>query len=226
MILTLALCTFLGAVLWLDRVFILQALFSRPIVLGPLLGLAAANLPLGLLIGASLELMWLNAPPVGAFLPYDDSFCAAVAVPVGAVATMALTTQEAAGMALLVCLPTTLVGRWIDTRIRTANQFLLPADTAELIEKLPKAMYLALGRSFLYALAAIAVCTFVLGSLVFLLKDALPLAALRTVACLPLISIIIGLAGLITSRRMQTRIVWVIAFFLGLSAGILWTWMH
>jgi len=226
MIATLVLCILLGAVLWLDRVFILQALLSRPIVLGPLLGLAAANLPLGLLIGASLELMWLNAPPVGAFLPYDDSFCAAVAVPVGAVATTALTTQEAAGVALLVCLPTTLVGRWIDTRIRTANQSLLPAGTAELIEKLPRAMYLALGRSFLYAAGAIAVCTFVLGGMVYLLKDALSLSALQALACLPLISIIIGLAGLITSRRMQTRTVWVIAFALGLSAGIVWTWMH
>lgn len=226
MIVTLALCIFLGAALWLDRVFILQALFSRPIVLGPLLGLAAANIPLGLLIGASLELMWLNAPPVGAFLPYDDSFCAAVAVPVGAVATMALTTQEAAGVALLVCLPTTLVGRWIDTRIRTANQSLLPTGTAELIEKLPRAMYFALGRSFLYAAGAITVCTVILGGMVFLVKDALPLPALQTLASLPLISIIIGLAGLVTSRRMQTRTVWVIAFALGLSAGILWTWMH
>ncbi len=226
MIATLVLCIALGALLWLDRVFVLQALLSRPIVLGPLLGLAAADLPLGLLIGASLELMWLNAPPVGAFLPYDDSFCAAVAVPVGAVASSALTTQEAAGMALLVCLPTTLVGRWIDTRIRTANQNLLPDDPAQLIERLPKAMYFALGRSFLYAVGAIAVCTFVLGGMVFLVKDALPLPALQTLACLPLISIVIGLAGLMASRRMQTRTVWVIAFALGLSAGIVWTWMH
>jgi len=129
-------------------------------------------------------------------------------------------------VALLVCLPTTLVGRWIDTRIRMANQSLLPADTTELIEKLPRAMYLALGRSFLYAAGAIAVCTFVLGGIVYLLKDAMPLPALQTLACLPLISIIIGLAGLITSRRMQTRTVWVIAFALGLSAGIVWTWIH
>ena len=226
MIATLALCIFLGAALWLDRVFVLQALLSRPIVMGPLLGLAAANLPLGLLIGASLELMWLNAPPVGAFLPYDDSFCAAVAVPVGAVAATALTTQEAAGFALLVCLPTTLVGRWIDIRIRTANQSLLPLDTTRLAERLPKLMYLALGRTFLYALAAVAACSVVLGGMVFFLKDALPLPILRTLACLPLISIVIGLTGLITSRRLQTRTVWIIAFALGLSAGILWIWMH
>lgn len=226
MIFALTLCVFLGAVLWLDRVFMLQALLSRPIVLGPLLGLAAHNPPLGLLIGASLELMWLNAPPVGAFLPYDDSFCAAVAVPVGAVAATALTTQEAAGVALFVCLPTTLVGRWIDTRIRLSNQSLLPSDPARLLERLPKAMYLALGRSFLYALGAIAICTAVLGGTVYLMKDVLPPPVLRALACLPLIGIVIGLAGLITSRRMQTRTIWIIAFALGLSAGVLWIWIH
>ncbi len=224
MIFSLTLCVFLGAVLWLDRVFMLQALLSRPIVLGPLLGLAVHNLPLGLLIGASLELMWLNAPPVGAFLPYDDSFCAAVAVPVGAVAAVALTTQEAAGVALFVCLPTTLVGRWIDTRIRLSNQSLLPDDPARLSERLPKAMYLALGRSFLSALGAIALCTAVLGGTVYFLKDVLPLPVLRTLACLPLIGIVIGLTGLITSRRMQTRTIWIVAFALGLSAGVLWIW--
>jgi len=226
MILTLTLCIFLGAVLWLDRVFILQALFSRPIVLGPLLGLAAGSLPLGLLIGASLELMWLNAPPVGAFLPYDDSFCAAVAVSVGAVAATGMTIQEAAGMALFVCLPTTLVGRWIDTRIRLSNQSLHLDDPVALLEKLPRAIYLAIGRSFLYVLGAVAICTAVLGGMVYILRDALPLPVLRTLACLPLISIIIGLAGLITSRRMQTRGIWTSAFVLGLAAGVLWAWTH
>lgn len=226
MIPLLFICVALSAALWLDRVFVLQALVSRPIVLGPLLGLAAANLPLGLLIGAALELMWLNAPPVGAFLPYDESFCTAVAVPVGAVAATTLNMQEAAGIALLICLPTTLVGRWVDTRIRKANQSLIPADPAALMGILPRAMGMAIGRAYLYALGAIAVCTVVLSGLVFLVKDLLPLAFIRPLRYVPLISVVIGLAGLVTSRRMQTRSVWAIAFILGLSAGIVWTWMH
>lgn len=43
----------------------------RPIVLGPLVGLALGDLGAGLTIGASLELFFMGAISVGAYIPPD-----------------------------------------------------------------------------------------------------------------------------------------------------------
>lgn len=218
------LCIILGAVFWLDRVYLLQTLVSRPIVMAPLLGIAAGNLSLGLLIGAALELIWLNAPPVGAFLPYDESFCAAVAVPVGSVAAASLEPQTAAGLALFLCLPTAFVGRAIDSRIRKANQDLLPQEPAAIASRLSSVMRKAVGRAFLMVLISLALCTFVLAGVVMLVKDRLPTAVETALGALPGLSIIIGLAGLAESRRTQSRSAWMGALVLGLAVVLFWQW--
>lgn len=218
------LCIILGAVFWLDRVYLLQTLISRPIVMAPLLGIAAGNLSLGLLIGAALELIWLNAPPVGAFLPYDESFCAAVAVPVSSVAAASLEPQTAAGLALFLCLPTAFVGRAIDSRIRKANQDLLPQEPAAIASRLSSVMRKAVGRAFLMVLISLALCTFVLAGVVMLVKDRLPTAVETALGALPGLSIIIGLAGLAESRRTQSRSAWMGALVLGLAVVLFWQW--
>lgn len=220
------LCILLGAVLWLDRVYLLQTLISRPIVMAPLLGIVAGNLPLGFLIGAALELIWLNAPPVGTFLPYDESFCAAVAVPVGSVAAASLEPQTAAGLALFLCLPTAFVGRAIDSRIRKANQDLLPKDPSAIASRLSGIMLRAVGRAFLMVLIASAICTIVLASVALLVKDRLPAAAGTALGALPGLSIIIGLAGLSEGRRTQSRSAWMIALVLGLTVVFFWQWIR
>ena len=71
-----------GSLLWMDRVYIFQLMISRPMIMGPIIGFVMGDVKIGILIGASLELLWLNAPPVGSYLPNDESFCTAVAVPV------------------------------------------------------------------------------------------------------------------------------------------------
>lgn len=226
MSLTFCLCILLGAVLWLDRVYLLQTLISRPIVMAPLLGMVAGNLSLGFLLGAALELIWLNAPPVGAFLPYDESFCAAVAVPVGSVAAASLEPQTAAGLALFLCLPTAFVGRAIDSRIRKINQDLLPKDPAAIASRLSGIMCKAVGRAFLMALTSLAICTIVLAAVVLLVKDRLPVAADTALGALPGLSIIIGLAGLADSRRTQSRPAWMGALVLGLAVVFFWQWIR
>lgn len=223
---TLFLGILLGAALWLDRVFLLQILISRPIVLAPLLGLVLGNLGMGILLGAALELIWLNAPPVGAFLPYDESFCAAVAVPVGTVAAASLDLQTAAGLALFLCLPTAFVGRAVDTRIRKANQDLLPMDPSAIESQLSGLMLKAVARAFLMALLALGACTIVLAVLAMLVKDRMPPAVDTALATLPAISIIIGLAGLAGSRGSRSRTVWTGSLILGLGVVLLWLWIH
>ena len=44
---------------------------QRPIVLGPLVGLVLGDLETGLVIGANLELLFMGAISVGAYIPPD-----------------------------------------------------------------------------------------------------------------------------------------------------------
>ena len=64
--LPLVLLTLLGAVLGLDAVSFPQAMLSRPIVAATLGGAFVGNAEVGLLVGATLELIALETLPVGA----------------------------------------------------------------------------------------------------------------------------------------------------------------
>jgi PTS system mannose-specific IIC component len=57
----------------LDRVALVQAMISRPLVAGPLAGWALGNPLVGLEVGMLLELLWLGRLPVGAAIPPDDT---------------------------------------------------------------------------------------------------------------------------------------------------------
>ena len=45
------------------------SLIQRPLVLGPLVGLAFGQLELGIVIGATLELAFIGAVSIGAYIP-------------------------------------------------------------------------------------------------------------------------------------------------------------
>ena len=62
----------------LDRIFI-QAMISRPIVIAPVTGLILGEPRTGLMIGALLELFWMDRVPIGIYIPPNDSIAAAFA---------------------------------------------------------------------------------------------------------------------------------------------------
>jgi PTS system mannose-specific IIC component len=57
----------------LDRVALVQAMISRPLVAAPLAGWVLGAPLIGLEIGMLLELLWLGRLPVGAAIPPDDT---------------------------------------------------------------------------------------------------------------------------------------------------------
>ncbi len=223
MIFSVIISILVGSLIWLDRVFMFQFMISRPIVLAPILGLLMGNLHIGLLVGASLELLWLNAPPVGAYLPNDDSFCAAVATPVAAFAAASMPETSAAGLALVLCIPFSLMGRALDMHIRTANQELLPDTTENLEPRIHHAMRKALLRSYVCALSAIGLSTALLCGAVFLTRDILPGFLVSALSYMPFASIIIGLAALIS--KDMPRFSQAGFFALGMAAVIMMTWI-
>lgn len=73
-------------------------LLNRPIVMGPLVGLVLGNFSQGIIIGASLELIFMGAVSVGAYLPPDvivggvlgTAFAISLGKGVGAAITIAM----------------------------------------------------------------------------------------------------------------------------------------
>ena len=218
MITKLAICTLIGSLLWLDRVYAFQFMISRPIFMAPLLGMIMGEPQLGLTIGAALELLWLNAPPVGSFLPPDESFCAAVAVPLAAYAANSIEPAAAAGLALFLALPTTFVGRRVDVFIRQRNNFIshLAQEDADLSGLIAKSLARAFGVCLLVMAATLA--------LLLMAEDyimlELPGAVKKALAVMPLASLIIGL-GAVTVRNRRRRIEATL-FSLGLLLGFVW----
>lgn len=212
-----------GSLIWLDRVFVFQSMISRPIVLSPVMGLVLGNVHAGLLVGASLELLWLNAPPVGAYLPNDDSFCAIVATPAAVLACSWMNISSAVGLALVLSLPFSLLGRAVDTHIRTVNQELLPDKMENVEKKIVFVMRKALARSYLYALISIGGSTALLCTVVYLSRDILPGFLISAFSYMPPVSIIIGLAGLIL--KDIPGLARVSVFILGMAVVLVTAWI-
>lgn len=222
MILPIIPCIAAGALLWLDRVFLFQFMVSRPIILSPILGFILGDVAIGLIIGASLELLWLNAPPVGAYLPNDETFCAAVATPAAFVAAHYMNDAAAAGLALIACLPISLIGRTLDARIRSLNQDLIQGHVENAEHAVEHAMAKALIRSFFAAFIVMGVCTGFLCMAIYLLGSKLPSPVQISLSLMPSVCILIGLAGLIT--KDIPRPAHAALFVLGMSVVLIISW--
>ncbi len=212
-----------GSLIWLDRVFVFQSMISRPVVLSPILGIIMGNIQAGLLVGASLELLWLNAPPVGAYLPNDETFSAIVATPAAVLACSSMSEPSAAGLALVLSIPFSLLGRALDMHLRTINQELLPESMVHVEKKIVLIMKKALARSYLYALISIGPSIMLLIAVVHMVRSILPGFLVTALSYVPLISIIIGLAGLISKDLPGWPRAGV--FVLGMAVVLMMTWI-
>ena len=113
----------MAVLLGLDRTAALQIMISRPLVAGPLVGLALGDILTGLTVGMLLELLWLCRMPVGASIPHDDT-----QITVGATTlAIALSGSLGGGVgltlgALLVALSLGKIGQSVERAVRTQNQ--------------------------------------------------------------------------------------------------------
>jgi PTS system mannose-specific IIC component len=123
----------IGGLLHLDRTAAFQFLVSRPLVSSALTGLVLGDIKTGLLIGIVLELLWLDTQPLGTALPPDDTIVAVV-VPASVIITERLTGSSdiaLLGLAAIVSLPLSEVGKLLDSGVRRLNgRFLARARRA------------------------------------------------------------------------------------------------
>jgi PTS system mannose-specific IIC component len=118
---------FLAGVLSLERKAFLQAMFSRPLVAGALIGLSFDRALEGLAIGATLELFHLGAVNLGAALPDNELFTtvAAASCACALAPRVELALPATLGLAALVALPAAKLGKVTDRLSERLNLLVL-----------------------------------------------------------------------------------------------------
>ena len=125
MFIEIILVSFCGGLLCLDRVFI-QAMISRPVIIAPIIGLLLYNPYTGLVIGAFVELFWINRIPIGTYIPPNDSITAVVATSTAVIAGQKLggVSPELIAFSILISIPCGILVKQMDILIIKSNDTL------------------------------------------------------------------------------------------------------
>jgi mannose PTS system EIIC component len=126
MLIETAIAAVLGTLICLDRV-VAQFMISRPIVAGPLIGLALGDALTGLVTGALLELLWVDRIPVGPYVPPNDTFVAILAT-AGAILASPSSghpPRELIALAILLFAPAGFLGQKMEIALRNWNDGLV-----------------------------------------------------------------------------------------------------
>jgi mannose PTS system EIIC component len=135
MLMKTTMIAFLGAFLCLDRIC-LQSMVSRPIVTAPIMGLILGDIKTGLTMGAFLELLWIDRPPLGDYIPPNDSLMAVFMTSATILAGEKLgdASRNLIALSLLLFLPLSYLTQKIDGYI-VANNHKLSNGALEDAEK-------------------------------------------------------------------------------------------
>lgn len=105
------------------RIFGLSML-GRPLVLGPIVGLILGDLQTGIIVGGTLELIWMGIVGIGAALPPD--------IVTGGVlgTTFAILSGQGPEVALTLAIPIAMLAQSLGILVRTINSsFMHKADS-------------------------------------------------------------------------------------------------
>jgi PTS system mannose-specific IIC component len=211
----------------LDRVALVQAMISRPLVAAPLTGWLLGNPMLGLEVGMLLELLWLGRLPVGAAIPPDDT-----QVAVGAT-VLALSLGPLLGLqgmpmvilSVLVAIPLGKFGQVFDRLARHVNDRLAVSGERALMAGSTR----GLERNHLFGLASFALASLATALVIvlvgsFILYAAVPflIGAVREAGLsLQYSLIMVGAASLLGTINVNRSISLFCAAFTG-TLLVLW----
>ncbi len=113
----------LGALIALDNAMWGQFMIAQPLVSGSLFGLIAGDVQSGILVGATVQLLWIGVLPVGAFIPSDHSVTGSLTVILALflVKAAALSLGEATVLALAASIPAGYLSGKLDILVRQLN---------------------------------------------------------------------------------------------------------
>jgi PTS system mannose-specific IIC component len=123
MVIKVAIVSIVGGFLCLDRILI-QAMLARPIVSASLIGMILGDLYTGLIVGAFLELIWIDRVPIGSYIPPNDTLAAILIAASAILAGQNLGHLSAAliALAILALLPLAILAQRIDLWIVRNNE--------------------------------------------------------------------------------------------------------
>lgn len=213
-----------GALVCLDRTQMVQAMLSRPIVIGPLLGLWGDAPDAGLAIGLGFEFLYAGRLPVGSHVPPSDTLAAFGAAGI-LVLVPGMTQLSDAGYASALALPLAEWGRGLDVWIRKFNgrlsaqtETLLGQGRLAVAEIVPWIALLAAAMAYALTLFVF----FLIATLAIVIIGPLPGWARTGLAVfaggLPLI----GLAESVASLDLPRFGTWAVV---GLGIGIFLLWV-
>lgn len=208
-----------GSLLCLDRIFI-QAMVSRPVVIAPIIGLYFNNLYAGLIIGALIELIWIDRLQIGTYIPPNDSIAAVLATSIAVVAGSSLgkVSPELIALSVLLAIPCGLIAKQIDVMVVKYNSVLSDKALEDAqqgnVKAIERKNYMGLIRVFLfYAFFLLAAQIVLVPSVIWLypkFNQTLLTALSFTYYFLPLL----GIAVAINMLKLRNAIPVVCAIFL------------
>jgi PTS system mannose-specific IIC component len=149
------LISFCGGLFCLDRVFI-QAMISRPVIIAPLAGLLLGNIYAGLIIGAFIELVWIDRVPIGTYVPPNDSIAAVLATSVAVIAGQKIggVFPQLIALSILIAIPFGILAKYMDIYIIKTNEAMSDRALEEAknnqISKIKNKVFWGLAKVFLF----------------------------------------------------------------------------
>ena len=226
LIILVSLC---GSLFCLDRV-VVQSMISRPVVVAPLVGLLLQNPYAGLVIGALIELIWIDRLPIGTYIPPNDSIAAvsAVAIAVIAGAKLGGVTPQIIALSVLIGIPCGLIAKQVDVKIIESNnalsdQALVDAQKND-IRAVEQKTYLGLLKVFSSYFLMLLAAQMAFIPLVIWLYPKLNQAAVTALSFMYYFLPLVGIAVAINMLKLQRAIPVFCAIFL--AAALILEFFH
>lgn len=127
MLIEILLVCILAAIISIDVRTIGGTMLSRPLILGPLVGLIMGDVGTGFIVAVLVELLWLGLMPIGAYLPVETLPVTTVTVALAIHLKHVMGNMPYATLiifALMAAVPLGYVGRWVESHIRNMNSYL------------------------------------------------------------------------------------------------------
>ena len=217
--------SFVGGLLCLDRIFI-QAMISRPIIIAPVIGIILGNPYAGLIIGAILELFWMDRIPVGIYIPPNDSIAAAFAASMAILAGLSLgaVTKELMTLSILLAIPFGILAKKIDVKIVESNNHLsdqaLEAAKRLDIHAIERKTYLGLAKAFLFYVVLLFILQLIFIPAMIWFYPKLPSGVNAMLSLIYYFLPLVGIAVAINTIKLRGAIPVFCAIFLGVAVAV------
>ncbi len=225
MVVKIILISFVGGLLCLDRVFI-QTMISRPIIIAPVIGIILGNPYAGLIIGAILELFWIDRIPVGIYIPPNDSIAAVLAASIAILSGQfpGAVTKELMALSILLAIPFGILAKKIDVKIMESNNLLsdqaLEAAKTRDIRTIERKTYLGLAKVFLFYVVGLFILQSILIPMMIWLYPKLPAEINAMLSLTYYFLPLLGIAVAINTIKLRGAIPVFCAIFLGIAVAL------